>query len=305
MIRLERISKSFGEIEALSELSISFPKSKITIIAGADGAGKSTIFRIMLGLEKADSGEIYLNEEPVKNNFSKITEISGYMPEKFSLYTDLTVEENLDFFADINSVPHARKERLKNTLLEKTGMAKFRNRRAGALSGGMKQKLSLSSILLSSPGIIILDEPTTGVDPLSRIEFFRIIESLKSEGKTIIISTPYLDDAENGDHIIFLKEGRVLKRGNINDLKKNAPFKLFSILPEGNIFDVMNSLKENAESGENFFMKGKYINFIGDPESSTLQRINWLEFNEKKPGLEDIYMYYKRKGVFEKSGGST
>ncbi len=301
MIRLDRISKSFGDVIAISDLSISFPESKITIIAGADGAGKSTIFRIMLGLDNADSGEIYLNEEPVDNDFSKITSISGYMPERFSLYTDLTVEENLNFFADINGVPHARKEDLKNTLLEKTGMIKFRNRRAGALSGGMKQKLSLSSILLASPKIIILDEPTTGVDPLSRIEFFKIIESLKNEGKTIIISTPYLDDAENGDYIIFLKGGRVLKRGGINDLKKNAPFKLFRILPEGNIFDALKILKKNSGSDENFFMKGKYINFIGDPYSDVLRGVSWTKMNEEKPGLEDIYMYYERKGTFEKS----
>lgn len=301
MIRLEEISRSFGKIEALSDLSITFPRSKITIIAGADGAGKSTILRILLGLTKADSGKIFLKENQIKSDFSKITGISGYMPERFSLYTDLTVEENLDFFADINRVPYRRKESLKNTLLEKTGMIKFRDRRAGDLSGGMKQKLSLSSILLSSPEIIILDEPTTGVDPLSRIEFFRIIESLKDEGKTIIISTPYLDEAESGDYIIFLKKGKVLKRGNINDLKDNVPFKLIRLIPEDNIFDVMNTLKKTGNAHENFFIKGKYLNFIGDPHSTILKTIRGSEFTEEKPGLEDIYMYYERKGMFENS----
>lgn len=305
MIRLEQISKSFGKIDALSELSVTFPKSKITIIAGADGAGKSTILRIILGLIKADAGKIFLKDNQIKSDFSKITGISGYMPEKFSLYTDLTVEENLDFFADINRVPSQRKERLKNNLLEKTGMIKFRNRRAGDLSGGMKQKLSLSSILLSSPEIIILDEPTTGVDPLSRIEFFKIIESLKDEGKTIIISTPYLDEAESGDHIIFLKNGKVLKKGDIDELKDNVPFKLIRLIPEDNIFDVMNTLKKTGNAYENFFIKGKYLNFIGDPQSSILKTIRGSEFTEKKPGLEDIYMYFERKGVFENGDRST
>lgn len=305
MIRLEQISKSFGKIAALSELSVTFPKSKITIIAGADGAGKSTILRIMLGLTKSDSGKIFLKDELVKSDFSKITGISGYMPEKFSLYTDLTVEENLNFFADINRVPSLRKESLKNTLLEKTGMIKFRNRRAGDLSGGMKQKLSLSTILLSSPEIIILDEPTTGVDPLSRIEFFKIIESLKDEGKTIIISTPYLDEAESGDHIIFLKNGKILKKGDIDELKDNVPFKLIRLIPEDNIFDVMNTLKKTGNAHENFFIKGKYLNFIGDPQSSILKTIRGSEFTEEKPGLEDIYMYFERKGVFENGDRKT
>lgn len=304
MIRLEQISKSFGKIQALSKLSVAFPKSRITIIAGADGSGKSTILRIMLGLVKADSGKIFLKDDLIKNDFSKITGISGYMPERFSLYTDLTVEENLNFFADINNVPSQRKERLKNTLLEKTGMIKFRNRKAGDLSGGMKQKLSLSTILLSSPEIIILDEPTTGVDPLSRIEFFRIIESLKDEGKTIIISTPYLDEAESGDFIIFLKNGKLLKRGGINDLKDNVPFKLIRLIPENNIFDVMNDLKKRGDVHKNFFIKGKYLNFIGDPGSSILKGIRGSEVSEEKPGLEDIYMYYERKGIFENSDGS-
>ena len=305
MIRLEQISKSFGKIAALSELSVTFPKSKITIIAGADGAGKSTILRIMLGLTKSDSGKIFLKDELVKSDFSKITGISGYMPEKFSLYTDLTVEENLNFFADINRVSSLRKESLKNTLLEKTGMIKFRNRRAGDLSGGMKQKLSLSTILLSSPEIIILDEPTTGVDPLSRIEFFKIIESLKDEGKTIIISTPYLDEAESGDHIIFLKNGKILKKGDIDELKDNVPFKLIRLIPEDNIFDVMNTLKKTGNAHENFFIKGKYLNFIGDPQSSILKTIRGSEFTEEKPGLEDIYMYFERKGVFENGDRKT
>ncbi len=297
MIRLDKISKTFGSILALKDISVRFPRSKITIIAGADGAGKSTIFRILLGLEKNDSGNIYINEEQIKKDYSKITGISGFMPERFSLYTDLTVEENLDFFADINNVPFKRREELKTRLLENTGMINFRNRRAGALSGGMKQKLSLSSILLSSPELIILDEPTTGVDPLSRIEFFLIIEMLKEEGKTILISTPYLDEAENGDHIVFLKDGSIIKKGDINELKKDAPFRLWRILPKGNIFELINNLKGKNSPGESFFIKGKYLNFIGNRNSSLLRSIDAQEVTEQKPALEDIYMYYEQHGL--------
>ncbi len=297
MIRLDNISKAYEAVQALSDISISFPRSKTTIIAGADGAGKSTIFRIILGLEKADSGKIYINEDEVRKDFSKITRISGFMPERFSLYTDLTVEENLDFFADINNVPFKRRESLKIRLLENTGMINFRNRRAGALSGGMKQKLSLSSILLSSPELIFLDEPTTGVDPLSRIEFFRIIDMLKEEGKTIVISTPYLDEAENGDHIIFLKNGRIIKKGDIAELKRNVPFRLWRILPKGNIFELIKKLKGKNSEGENFFIKGKYLNFIGKHGDGALDHIDAIEISEQKPALEDIYMYYESEEV--------
>lgn len=218
------------------------------------------------------------------------------MPERFSLYTDLTVEENLNFFADINNVPFKRRESLKNRLLENTGMIKFRNRKAGALSGGMKQKLSLSSILLSSPELIILDEPTTGVDPLSRIEFFLIIEMLKNEGKTIFISTPYLDEAENGDHIIFLKDGEIIKKGNISELKRDVPFRLWRILPKENIFELVEKLKGKNGQGESFFIKGKYLNFIGKQKSILMDSIDTLEVTEQKPALEDIYMYYEKQG---------
>ena len=296
MIKLNNISKSFGAVEALKNISVDFPKSKITIIAGADGAGKSTLFRIILGLTKADSGDIYINDEKVGKDYSKITSISGFMPERFSLYTDLTVEENLDFFADINNVPFKRRESLKNRLLENTGMINFRNRKAGALSGGMKQKLSLSSILLSSPDLIILDEPTTGVDPLSRIEFFLIIKMLKDEGKTILISTPYLDEAENGDHIIFLKGGKIIKKGDIIELKRNVPFRLWRILPKENIFELIEKLKGKNNPGESFFIKGRYLNFIGKQKISLLETIETLEITEQKPALEDIYMYYEKQG---------
>ncbi len=295
MVRLENISKSYGEVKALRGISVTFPKSEITIIAGADGAGKSSIFRIILGLEKADSGKVFVDENEVGKDFSKVTGISGFMPEKFSLYPDLTVEENLDFFAEINNVSYKRRENLKSRLLENTGMKDFRKRRAGDLSGGMKQKLSLSSILLSSPELVILDEPTTGVDPLSRIEFFKIIKSLKGEGKTIIISTPYLDEAENGDHIIFLKEGKIIKRGDIDVLKRSVPFKLWRILPEGNIFELMDKIKKRRGIKQNFFVKGKYINLITTRDESFLQGIDAVEISEQSPTLEDIYMFYERE----------
>lgn len=294
MIGVKGICKSFGDIRALDDFSIDFRRSKITILSGADGSGKSTIFKIILGLTKRDSGQILVNGESVGTDFSKITNLSGYMPERFSLYPDLTVEENLDFFSDIHGVPFKRREKMKNTLLERTGMIRFRNRRAGALSGGMKQKLSLTSILLSSPEVLFLDEPTTGVDPLSRIEFFKIIEALKNEGKTIIISTPYLEEAEKGDFVVFINKGRISRSGNIEELKKNAPFKLFSMLPMGNAFEILEELKKENRLKGKVFLKGKYIKFISENDEGLLSKIPGTSIREESPGLEDIYLYYER-----------
>ena len=295
MIELKNISRSFGDIAAVQDISFEIPASQITIITGADGAGKSTLFKILVGLVRKDRGNIYLRGEDIGSDYRKMTAITGYMPERFSLYPDLSVEENLNFFADIHQVPLKKREERKHVLLEKTGMLSFKARRARDLSGGMKQKLALASILLSAPQFIILDEPTTGVDPLSRIEFFNIIKDLKAEGKTIAISTPYLDEAEQGDYIVFLKEGKVIKKESIEDLKKNFPAKLFKIVPDGNIFDIMENLEAHKELKENLFIRGRYIRYLQTGDINHINLIPHISVEEEKPKLEDIYIYYERR----------
>lgn len=294
MIDIQNISKSFGPIDAVRDVSFHIPEGRTTIITGADGAGKSTIFKMLVGLVRKDSGDILLKGEPIGQNYSKITAITGYMPERFSLYQDLSVEENLNFFSDIHQVPFKKREERKHRLLEKTGMLPFKTRRAGALSGGMKQKLALSCILLSAPEFIILDEPTTGVDPLSRIEFFHIIDELKEEGKTIIISTPYLDEAEQGDHIVFLKNGRVLLEDAIQRLRERFPARLFRILPKGNIFEIMENLRNNDAVKNNVYIRGKYIKLMQEAGDDFTHLIPHLKIEEERPKLEDMYLYYER-----------
>ena len=294
MIRLEHVSKSFAAIRAVNDVSLTIKKGAITIISGADGAGKSTIFKMLVGLVKKDEGAIFLNGENINGDYNRITSVCGYMPEKFSLYVDLSVEENLNFYADIQQVPRRRREELKQRLLEKTGMLPFKKRRAGALSGGMKQKLALSAILLSSPDLIILDEPTTGVDPLSRIEFFAIIEDLKKEGKTIVMSTPYLDEAEKGDFVVLLKNGRVMVRDSIAMLKKSFPARLFRILPRGNIFEVMQQINAVPGLGGQVHMRGKFIRYMQTGPENLAGQIPHLEILEETPTLEDVYIYHER-----------
>jgi len=301
MIELKNVSKTFGDIAAVRDVSFVVPEGRTTIIAGADGAGKSTIFKMLVGLVRKDSGDIFLKGENIGHHYNKITAVAGYMPERFSLYQDLSVEENLDFFSDIYEVPRQKREERKQRLLEKTGMLPFKKRRAGALSGGMKQKLALSCILLSAPQFIILDEPTTGVDPLSRIEFFNTIAELKAEGKTIVISTPYLDEAEQGDYIVFLKNGRIIKEESMKRLKENFPARLFKLLPKGNIFAIMEQALQDAELRNNVYIRGKFIKMLQEGDKDYSRRIPHIDITEEKPKLEDIYLYYER--LHEKGAG--
>jgi ABC-2 type transport system ATP-binding protein len=295
MIGLERVSKSYDGLRALDEVSFEVPERTVTVLAGADGAGKSTLLRIIVGLVGRDSGRLTLEGREVGDDFRRITGLAGFMPERFSLYTDLTVEENLNFFADIHGVPRPRREEMKRRLLERTGMQAFRRRRAGALSGGMKQKLALSAMLLASPRLLLLDEPTTGVDPLSRIEFYDIIRELRDEGRTVLMATPYLAEAEKGDFVVFLKKGRVLLRDSIARLKRNFPARIFRILPRGNVFEALRRLQESEGAGRNVYLRGGTLRLMQAGGQDPGQLVPALSIEEEKPTLEDMYIYYERQ----------
>ncbi len=294
MIRIDRLTKTFDGLKAVDEVSFTVPPKSITVLVGADGAGKSTLFKMLVGLVRRDSGRIFLRDKDLGPDVRGLSAITGYMPERFSLYLDLSVEENLNFFADIHEVPHERREALKRRLLEKTGMAAFRGRRAGALSGGMKQKLALSSILLASPEFILLDEPTTGVDPLSRIEFFNIIQDLKAEGRTILMASPYLAEAEKGDFVVFLKGGRVLKSDSIARLKRSFPARVYRLVPRQPVFEAWKSLPDEDWVRSNVYIQGASLRCLELPGRDLRRLIPHTKAEEEAPTLEDIYIYYER-----------
>jgi ABC-2 type transport system ATP-binding protein len=198
-------------------------------LIGPDGAGKTTLIRILSSLLDPDAGECWILDIPVAREPEKIRGIIGYMPQRFSLYPDLTVAENLRFFADLFRVPKAERRQRSEELLEFSRLTPFVKRRAGQLSGGMKQKLALSCALIHTPEVLVLDEPTTGVDPVSRREFWGILGKLKTDGVTILVSTPYMDEAEQCDRIALMHKGKVLTTGRARNIAGEFPGTVFAV----------------------------------------------------------------------------
>lgn len=209
MITANNIKKKYGKVEALNNISFEVNKGDIFGIIGPDGAGKTTLFRILTTLLLADSGSATVNGLEVIKEFRKIRNIIGYMPGRFSLYQDLSVEENLNFYASIFNTTIEENYAMIKEIYQQ--LEPFKTRRAGALSGGMKQKLALCCALIHKPVVLFLDEPTTGVDPVSRKEFWEMLMRIKKEGITIMVSTSYMDEAGLCDRIALIQNGSFLK----------------------------------------------------------------------------------------------
>lgn len=208
-ISVRHIKKNYGKVAALKDISFEVDKGEIFGVIGPDGAGKTTLFRILTTLILANSGQAFLEGLDVVKDYKKIRHMVGYMPGRFSLYQDLTVEENLKIFATVFNTTIEENYHLIKDIYQQ--IEPFKKRRAGALSGGMKQKLALSCALIHKPVILFLDEPTTGVDPVSRKEFWDMLAKLKEQGITILVSTPYMDEASLCDRIALIQHGEFLK----------------------------------------------------------------------------------------------
>ena len=227
-VRVSDLHKQYGRTTALERVSLQVNQAEMFGLIGPDGAGKTTLIRILTSLLDPDAGECRLFGVAVDREPAKIRGLIGYMPQRFSLYPDLTVAENLRFFADLFRVPKTARRRRTEELLEFSRLTPFVDRRAGQLSGGMKQKLALSCALIHTPRILILDEPTTGVDPVSRREFWEILGKLKADGVTLLVSTPYMDEAERCDRIALMHKGRVLTVGQARDIAAGFPGAVFA-----------------------------------------------------------------------------
>jgi ABC-2 type transport system ATP-binding protein len=207
-IRFDKVSKQYGAVKALDAASLSVSRGEMFGVIGPDGAGKTTAIRIACGLLRTDGGSVtVLGHDPVRDHRA-VTNAVGYLSQRFSLYGDLTIDENIAFFAEIHGV--GRYQAARDRLLAMTQLLPFRTRRADRLSGGMKQKLALACTLIHQPDLLLLDEPTTGVDPVSRREFWKLLSEFLTEGLTIVMTTPYLDEAERCARVALLHEGKVL-----------------------------------------------------------------------------------------------
>lgn len=293
-ISIQHIEKSYEEHRALYDTTFDVSKGELFGLIGPDGAGKTTLFRILTTLLLPDSGNATMAGFDIIKEYRKIRKIVGYMPGRFSLYHDLTVEENLNFFATIfGTTLKENYDLIKDIYIQ---IEPFKNRPAGKLSGGMKQKLALSCALIHRPEILVLDEPTTGVDAVSRKEFWDLLKRFKEEGITIIVSTPYMDEAALCDRIALIQEGKIMKIDTPMEVVKNYDKNLISIRTNKN-HTLINDLK-TFDSGSQAYLFGQKIHF------STINKIdqsNLFDFIKNKnytdidiapcePTIEDCFL---------------
>lgn len=243
-IALEGISKHYGKTTALHDVTFSVPEGSMFGLIGPDGAGKSTLYRILTTLIPPDSGTANISGLDIRTDYRKIRTEIGYMPERFSLYPDLTVSENLNFFASLFGVRVLDNYDLIAPFFNQ--LAKFPHRRAGALSGGMKQKLALGCALIHRPKILLLDEPTTGVDAVSRSEFWDMLATLRQKGITILVSTSYMDEAERCERIALINAGRILKVDTPQRLVEGIGERLYNA-SAGEMYPLLMALRSMPE----------------------------------------------------------
>lgn len=295
MITIKEISKSYNDIQALKNISLNVEKDELFGLIGPDGAGKTTLMRILMTLLLPNSGEAKMNGLDVVKDFKKIRHIVGYMPGRFSLYQDLSVEENLNFFATVfGTTVEENYDLIKDIYYQ---IEPFKNRRAGKLSGGMKQKLALSCALIHKPKILVLDEPTTGVDAVSRKEFWEMLKNLQQKGITILVSTPYMDEANLCDRVALMQKGRILDVDSPKRITEKFPRKILQVKTD-EVYRLVNDLRA-FEKAESVFAFGQFVHFTGIDDDVEIPELDiYLEkqnhknivVEEIQPGIEDVFM---------------
>lgn len=296
-IELKNIVKTYptkkSKITAVDDISFSVKEGELFGLIGPDGSGKSSIFRILTTLLLADSGSASVMEFDVVEDYKEIRKIVGYMPGRFSLYQDLTVEENLEFFATIfNTTIEENYNLIVDIYVQ---LEPFKKRRAGKLSGGMKQKLALCCALIHKPKVLFLDEPTTGVDPVSRKEFWEMLKRLKEQGISILVSTPYMNEAKLCDRIALIQNGKILEIDTPQNIVDRFDNNLYAVRSD-NMFELLTDLRNfpNTKScfafGDRHHLVLKDNNIDLNELKTYLQNQSNLEINKIEPGIEDCFM---------------
>jgi ABC-type multidrug transport system ATPase subunit len=298
-IKVEKISKSFGDVKALDDVSFEVKRGELFGLIGPDGGGKTTLLRILTTLVLPDSGQAVVAGHPL-TDYHAIRRSVGYMPGRFSLYPDLTVEENLKFFASIfGTTVEENYELVRDIYIQ---IERFRNRRAGALSGGMKQKLALCCALIHKPRVLFLDEPTTGVDPVSRKEFWEMLGRLRQDGMAILVSTAYMDEASLCDRVALIQQGRILTTNTTSNITATFGRTLFAIRAR-NMYEVTRDLQRYAFT-RSVFPFGEHLHYTDKREKPNPDELiaflrdkghDDLELSVIDPTIEDAFMELAEK----------
>jgi ABC-2 type transport system ATP-binding protein len=303
LIQVRGLRKRFGDGDAVQGVDLSIEEREIFGLIGPDGAGKSTLIRMLAGILEPSEGKISLRGIDVVQDYEKVRKAVGYMPQTFGLYGLLTVEENLRAVARIQGVRGKEFQKRTKRLYQFSGLGPFRDRRAAQLSGGMKQKLGLSCVLVHQPKILLLDEPTVGVDPVSRREFWEILHAFSAQGTTILISTPYLEEAERCHRIAFLQEGRVLETLDPRELHTLFPYGTCDIYAP-KIRGLLERLKERLTPPV-AFLSGDHIHLICDKKTVTSGKLEktlrklcpeGADIKKTAPTVQDLYFILERRG---------
>lgn len=301
IIKIKNLKHLYDDLTAVNGVSFEIKKNEMFGLVGPDGAGKTTIIRILCGLLNGTSGEVELFDANIKKERKKIQSKIGYLSQRFSLYGDLTIDENIEFFADIHNVKNYQTKR--DELLEFTRLIKFRNRLADKLSGGMKQKLALACALIHNPEIIFLDEPTTGVDPVSRRDFWKILSDLIKEGLTVFMTTPYLDEAERCNRVALMNEGKIIAIDTPLEMKKSINKKVLELVCT-HIRIANKIISEKTDFDIQMF--GDRLNIVVDDYDRDLRiiesvlqnsEVEILDKREITPSLENVFIHLIKNQV--------
>lgn len=282
-VKISDVSKRYGDILALDSVSLGIGEGELFGIIGPDGAGKSTLYRILATLATPDGGNATVCGLDTVKDYRRIRARIGYMPERFSLYPDLTVMENLKFFASLFGVSVRRNYDLISPVFSQ--LERFPDRKAGALSGGMKQKLALSCALIHRPDILLLDEPTTGVDAISRNEFWTMLGGLKEQGITIVVSTSYMDEATRCERIAMINKGHILEVDTPRGLVARLDENLYSAV-SSNMFGLLSRLREMPEVIDCYTF-GATLHIVGSPDFNPARATARLS----ESGLKDVEIH--------------
>ena len=293
-IEIQKVSKEFKEVKALDHVDLAIDRSEIFGLIGPDGAGKTTLFRILVSLLIPTAGNAKMCGHDVVHDYKKIRRIVGYMPGRFSLYHDLSVEENLNFYATVFHTDLQKNYDLIKDIYQH--IEPFKKRRAGALSGGMKQKLALSCALVHRPKVLILDEPTAGVDAVSRKEFWDMLHKIRKEGITIVVSTPYMDEADRCDRVGLIQKGYLLAVDTPEKVALRITKPLYSLFNEESNFKLLHRVRKQSWCLDAWlFGQDIHLFLRNETDKSSFQ--SFMESNEKdttvkaiKPGIEDSFI---------------